>query len=124
MSKAIDMLPPIRLLETAEETVGKTVIGAAGFDGDDGVLFFSDGTALAVEHYSQYENTELRTVTEMTPQSLASDLRLAGLLSREDYEAIQKVAQAESRAEAGRDQIIRERAEYKRLRMKFGDKNE
>lgn len=122
MSKATDLLPPIRLLASAEEAVGKTVRAVGGFStyGDDGFLLFTDDTALAIDIEFGYEGDRwLRARDTLDTREMANYLRDTLVLSQEQHDEIIQALQAEWRVKQEQERAERDRAEYARLKAKF-----
>ncbi len=124
MSRASDLLPPIRLLASAEEAVGKTVWGVAGcgaYD-DDGFFLFTDGTAIALEvAQDRYgDGHYLRVSAEVSERMMVYHLRDAGLLRPEDAQSVIEALDKQRKEQQDQERLQRDRAEYERLRAKFG----
>lgn len=100
----------IKITDATEKTVSRV------FRSDTGkrlAIFFTDGTFAALRASPGYESGD-EEIEDDEPDDY--DLREFGILSREEYDRRQREAQDKSRAA----EECRQRAEYERLKARFG----
>jgi hypothetical protein len=108
-------------IKGVEELEGKTierVIGLERYDSDHG-LVFADGSFVVLKLRCEYEDEEPELMIDDAP---ANDytLLLFGLIDHKEYRARADAKEAERIARKAAEQEAKDRAEYERLRAKFG----